>query len=153
MGLEFSRDGQWVTYISFPEGTLWRSKSDGSERLQLTFLPMRASVPRWSPDNTQIAFSAYLPGTTTPNIYLISSKGGTPQQILQRTESNGSQLVARRKFARLRHFHRDMPIYNIDLKSGKYPLARFNGFLLLDCRPMANILSLLNHFALDDDNF
>jgi hypothetical protein len=38
-GLAFSPDGQWVTYTSYPEGTLWRSRVDGSERLQLTFLP------------------------------------------------------------------------------------------------------------------
>src|ERR1700722_18424408 len=28
----FSRDGQWVAYVSYPEGTLWRSKLDGSSR-------------------------------------------------------------------------------------------------------------------------
>jgi eukaryotic-like serine/threonine-protein kinase len=33
--VNFSRDGQWVTYVSFPEGTLWRSKSDGSQRTHL----------------------------------------------------------------------------------------------------------------------
>ena len=25
--LGFSKDGQWVAYVSYPEGTLWRSKS------------------------------------------------------------------------------------------------------------------------------
>ena len=40
-GLAFSADGQWVTYTSYPDNTLWRSKVDGSERLQLTFPPMR----------------------------------------------------------------------------------------------------------------
>jgi eukaryotic-like serine/threonine-protein kinase len=34
--LDFTRDGKWVTYIVYPEGTLWRSRADGSERLQLT---------------------------------------------------------------------------------------------------------------------
>jgi serine/threonine protein kinase len=37
--LAFSKDGQWVAYVSYPEGTLWRSKIDGSERLQLTYPP------------------------------------------------------------------------------------------------------------------
>ncbi len=54
-GLAFTRDGQWVTYTSYPDGTLWRSKVDGSERLQLTFSPMRVLLPRWSPDGKQIA--------------------------------------------------------------------------------------------------
>src|SRR5438876_8986579 len=42
---DFSRDGQWVTYVTFPENTLWRSKADGSERLQLTYPPMEAELP------------------------------------------------------------------------------------------------------------
>jgi Tol biopolymer transport system component/DNA-binding winged helix-turn-helix (wHTH) protein len=79
-GLAFSRDGQWVTYASYPDGTLWRSKADGSQRLQLTFPPMRVLLPRWSPDGKQIAFSAILPGVPW-NVYLVSSEGGTPQRI------------------------------------------------------------------------
>ena len=35
--LDFSRDGQWVTYVTYPDDTLWRSKLDGSARLQLTY--------------------------------------------------------------------------------------------------------------------
>jgi Tol biopolymer transport system component len=31
--VSFSRDGAWVAYVAYPEGTLWRSKVDGSERL------------------------------------------------------------------------------------------------------------------------
>jgi Tol biopolymer transport system component/DNA-binding winged helix-turn-helix (wHTH) protein len=80
-GLAFSRDGQWVTYASYPDGTLWRSKIDGSERRQLSFPPMRVLLPRWSPDGKQIAFNAIAPGVPW-NIYLISSEGGTPQRIL-----------------------------------------------------------------------
>jgi Tol biopolymer transport system component len=80
-GLSFSRDGEWVAYVSYPEGTLWRSKVDGSGRTQLTFPPLRVFLPRWSPDGRQIAFSATLPETTF-NIYLVSSEGGAPQRIL-----------------------------------------------------------------------
>src|SRR5215469_11169832 len=32
----FSRDGNWVAYTSYPDHALWRSRADGSERLQLT---------------------------------------------------------------------------------------------------------------------
>jgi Tol biopolymer transport system component len=59
--LAFSADGKWVTYTTYPEGTLWRSKIDGTERLQLTFSPMQAFLPRWSPDGSEIVFSAKLP--------------------------------------------------------------------------------------------
>ena len=32
MGVNFSRDGKWLTYVAYPEGTLWRSRADGSAR-------------------------------------------------------------------------------------------------------------------------
>ena len=52
----FSKDGQWVSYVSYREGTLWRSKLDGSERLRLTYPPMYPLLPRWSPDGKNIIF-------------------------------------------------------------------------------------------------
>ncbi|HEY6263974.1 MAG TPA: winged helix-turn-helix domain-containing protein [Candidatus Acidoferrum sp.] len=120
-GLAFSRDGQWVTYTSYPDGTLWRSKVDGSERRQLTFLPLRVLLPRWSPDGKQIAFNALLPAGAggTWRAYLISSEGGTPVQILPSEQSqidvnwspDGNSLV----FGT--HNVPDMPIYTIDLRS------------------------------------
>ena len=79
-GVEISRDGQWVTYTSYPEGNLWRSKVDGSQRLQLTFPPMHVGLPRWSPDGKQIAFGADVPGGGSKN-YLVSTDGGPPQEL------------------------------------------------------------------------
>jgi Tol biopolymer transport system component/DNA-binding winged helix-turn-helix (wHTH) protein len=79
-GLAFSPDGQWVAYVSYPDRTLWRSKVDGSERVQLTFSPLQAFLPRWSHDAKQIAFSGKLPDTAW-NIYLVASDGGTPQRV------------------------------------------------------------------------
>lgn len=37
----FSRDGQWVAYTSYSDHTLWRSRADGTDRLQLTYPPWR----------------------------------------------------------------------------------------------------------------
>ena len=79
--LDFSRDGQWVTYASYPEHTLWRSRADGSDRLQLTYPPVSAGLPRWSPDGTQIVYVDTQPGRPW-KIFLISAQGGTPQEVL-----------------------------------------------------------------------
>jgi Tol biopolymer transport system component len=88
VGVEFSRDGQWVTYTTYPEGSLWRSRADGSERLQLTFPPMRVGLPRWSPDQKQIAFQADLPSGRM-KIYMVSAEGGTPQELSSGDQSDG----------------------------------------------------------------
>jgi Tol biopolymer transport system component len=79
-GLDFSRDGNWVTYVSYPETTLWRSTLDGSQRLQLTTPPMQANLPRWSPDGKRIAFMSYLPGETQ-QISIVRADGGRPEQL------------------------------------------------------------------------
>jgi eukaryotic-like serine/threonine-protein kinase len=78
--LDFSRNGQWVTYVSLPDATLWRSKVDGTARLQLTYPPMRAALAHWSPNGQQIAFSGGLPGKPW-QVLLISKDGGTPQTV------------------------------------------------------------------------
>jgi Tol biopolymer transport system component/DNA-binding winged helix-turn-helix (wHTH) protein len=80
--LDFSRDGKWVTYVTFPEGILWRSRLDGTERLQLTNPPLVAGLPRWSPDGTRIAFAA-LPPEGIWNISVISAEGGRPEVVSQ----------------------------------------------------------------------
>jgi eukaryotic-like serine/threonine-protein kinase len=79
----FSKDGQWVAYVSYPEGALWRSKSDGSERLQLTYPPMHAMLPRWSPDGKKIIFFEFESSSGKPaRMYEISPAGGSPRQLL-----------------------------------------------------------------------
>jgi serine/threonine protein kinase/Tol biopolymer transport system component len=78
--LDFSRDGQWVAYVSFPEGALWRSKVDGTERLRLTPSDMNAGTPQWSPDGKEIAFSASQPNVPA-HIRIISADGGTAKRV------------------------------------------------------------------------
>ena len=71
-----SRDGQWMAYVD-DAGLVWRSRSDGTERLQLTSAPLWATRPRWSPDGKQILFVGQLPGSQlTP--YIILRDGGAP---------------------------------------------------------------------------
>jgi len=80
-GLEPSRDGQWLAYTLFPEGTLWRSNITGTERVQLTFPPMRAFLPRWSPDGKQIAFIGTADGDHWTT-YVIPAQGGVARQMI-----------------------------------------------------------------------
>jgi serine/threonine protein kinase/Tol biopolymer transport system component len=77
--LDFSRDNQWVTYVRYPDNTLWRSRADGTDRLQLTYPPMQTHLPRWSPDGKQIAFLAT--HGTQWKIFVISPQAGTPQEM------------------------------------------------------------------------
>ena len=84
--LDFSRDGKWVTYVTYPDYALWRSRVDGSDSLQLTFPPMSADLPRWSPDGTQIAFVDSELGRPL-KIFLVSSQGGMLQELLPETHN------------------------------------------------------------------
>src|SRR5207253_9083978 len=79
--VSFSKDGQWVAYVSFPEGTLWKSKSDGSQRIQLTYPPLSVRLPSWSPDGLQIVFSGLLPGPKV-TMYSVANDGGTPREMI-----------------------------------------------------------------------
>jgi serine/threonine protein kinase/Tol biopolymer transport system component len=77
----FSNDGQWVAYVSYPEGILWRSKLDGSNKVQLSSPPLFAALPRWSPDGKYVAFYNYSAGKPG-RIYLVAADGDDPRQLL-----------------------------------------------------------------------
>jgi len=78
--VSFAKDGQHIVYVSYPDGALWDSAVDGSERHELTFAPMEAGLAHWSPDGMQIAFAGRDPGQRW-SIYSVSSQGGAPEQL------------------------------------------------------------------------
>ena len=83
--LDFSRDGKFITYSSFPDGVLWRTNLDGSSTLQVTKAPhLYLANPQISPDGSEIVFCDFdvRQGGETSSIYLVSSRGGTPVQVL-----------------------------------------------------------------------
>jgi serine/threonine protein kinase len=88
-GVAFSKDGAWIAYVASPEGTLWRSRVDGTERLQLSFPPLMAALPRWSPDGQEIAFFAAT-ASDSSRIYVVSPAGGKPRLIVDNPQSDPS---------------------------------------------------------------
>ncbi len=78
MNVNFSRDGQWVSDVTWPEGELWRSRLDGSEKLQLTSVPLFVEGAEWSPDGSQLAFTGMLPGGRE-HLFLVSAAGASRQ--------------------------------------------------------------------------
>jgi Tol biopolymer transport system component len=87
-GLSYSSDGQWLAYSAYPDGTLWRSRRDGSQRVQLTSAPLVAYMPRWSPDATKIVFMGEMPGKPW-QVYLIPGDGGTPERLAPSDRNQG----------------------------------------------------------------
>ena len=122
--VEFSRDGRWITYVRHPDGTLWRSRLDGTERRQLTFPPQTAALPRWSPDGQRIAYSSRGPGEPWLT-YTVAADGGKPQSVTGRPgdldatwSPDGTKLV----LGRMGTDHtaqRPIVIQTVDLRSGK----------------------------------
>jgi DNA-binding winged helix-turn-helix (wHTH) protein/Tol biopolymer transport system component len=146
-GVAFSRDGQSVAYTSFPDGNLWRSKIDGSEKRQLTFRPLRVFSPQWSPDGQQIAFSADLTGGKR-GVYLVSSEGGTPRRVLASEQSqsgvnwspDGNRLV----FGTL--FVPNAPVYIFDLSTQSVAIVRgSNGLYDPQWSPDGNIIAAITN--------
>jgi Tol biopolymer transport system component len=85
-GVNFSKDGAWMTYVTYPGGELWRCRRDGSEPLQLTFPPMITHNPHWSPDGKRIVFSGEQAGGQW-QLYLVSADGGPSQRLLPESEA------------------------------------------------------------------
>ena len=79
---DIHRNGEWsvFVYVEHPGLTLWRSKGDGTSRIQLTYAPMQVHAPRWSPDGTKIAFMASRPGKPW-KIFVMAADGGTPLEL------------------------------------------------------------------------
>ncbi|MGZ8550500.1 MAG: TolB family protein [Chitinophagaceae bacterium] len=90
-GPEYSPDGKYIYFNSTQSGTmqLWRMKTDGNEKVQLTFDEHNSWFPHISPDNKWIAFLSF-PGTVDPAdhpfykrvmLRLMPVSGGAPKVI------------------------------------------------------------------------
>jgi Tol biopolymer transport system component len=87
--IDASRDGKQVVYVSYPQGDLWKSNVDGSNRVQLTFSPIKPVLPRWSPDSQTILFFEFPNGPAKPGkMYKIPASGGTPHALMPDDKQN-----------------------------------------------------------------
>lgn len=117
--LDFSGDGQWVTYVTYPEGVLWRSHLDGSDPLKLNDTSSRILGPKWSPDGKQIAFLARTGAERKWKAYLVSANGGLSRPVGASTqETNGVGWIDEGKALVLSspEWHE---LRRLDLESGK----------------------------------
>jgi serine/threonine protein kinase len=98
--LALSREKGWIAYATYPDASLWRSRIDGSDKLQLTVPPFLVYIASWSPEGKELVFAAARSGLPW-QLYLISRDGGSPQLLspADQTESepqwlpNGKSVV------------------------------------------------------------
>ena len=123
--MDFSLDGQWVVYAARENGTLWKSRIDGSNRVQLTAGATGAFAPHWSPDQKEILFTGFLLDRQ-PRLYVVSAQGGAPKSVLPSNNkwasvsgdwrTDGRQIVLD---VQEMESGRDPDIRIFDLESGK----------------------------------
>jgi Tol biopolymer transport system component/DNA-binding winged helix-turn-helix (wHTH) protein len=78
--ITFSRNHQWVAWTD-KFGHLWRSRVDGSEKLELTPDSLQVLNAVWSPDGANLALMAHGPGEIW-QIYRVNSSGGNAVKLL-----------------------------------------------------------------------
>jgi len=84
----FSPDHNSIVYVSLVDETLWVSRADGSEKIQLTYPPDHTALPRWSPDGKQIVYMRSQLGKPW-KISLMSAQGGTAEELLPGNTTEG----------------------------------------------------------------
>jgi len=78
---QYSPDGKWVAWVNAADNSLWRSRIDGGERIELTTSLLHIFAMRWSHDNRRLAVMGEEAGKPY-KIYLIDADGGRLVPIL-----------------------------------------------------------------------
>jgi Tol biopolymer transport system component/DNA-binding winged helix-turn-helix (wHTH) protein len=120
--VEFSHNGEWIAWIRQDDDSLWRSRSDGTGRLQLTGRPMQAFMMHCSPDGRQLVFMGRQPGKPW-KIYTLDADGGHLQEVLDESRSeadpdwspDGKLLVFGRLPDLMAEASQPKAIYTVDL--------------------------------------
>lgn len=85
--ISYSRDGGWMTFVNVSDHTLWRSRSDGSDALQLTKPGLQADISSWSPDGHTIAYAGK-EAKKPWRIFLIASDGTNQREATPGGDDN-----------------------------------------------------------------
>ena len=123
---DYSADGKRVAWLNSADGSLWSSRIDGSNRIELISPPTRIFHMRWSPDCRQLAVVASPPGAPW-KIYLIDAEGGPPRMLLaeDRNEADptwspdGKTIVFGRLPDRMDSARLTKAIYEVDVATRK----------------------------------
>ena len=83
---EHAHHSERIAWISSKDGTLWRGKGDGTERVQLIGAPWSVYMERWSPDDNRMLVMAKPPGALY-KIYMVSSDGGSLEPLLEESRN------------------------------------------------------------------
>jgi Tol biopolymer transport system component/DNA-binding winged helix-turn-helix (wHTH) protein len=123
-----SRDGKWIAFVEQRgrDSVLWRGRTDGSDRIQLTEPPMMVGWSSWSPDATQIAFMGK-PREGPWTIYTVSATGGEPRIAMSQDHNavdpewspDGKELMFGRPPAYMAEASAQRALYLLDLNTRK----------------------------------
>lgn len=131
--LAWSPDRQWIAYVALPDLTLWKCRTDGSARVQLTRAPMQVFRIVWSPDGSRIAFHTLQPGKPG-KVGIVSADGGPPEILFESDRSqedaqnwspDGTQLMFSRATLDSSGAASDSSIWILDLRT--HALAKLAG--------------------------
>lgn len=78
--ISYAKDGTRIAYVSYPDGSLWRRRVDGTDPKRLTPPRMVAIASAWSPDGSTVAFEVKLPDQVS--IYVVDADGATEPRPL-----------------------------------------------------------------------